>query len=279
MQARAPALPARGARDFQSKPRDLIVSTNLLLQELPRKERQRLEAFLRPVELEEEQVLIAPEEPIRNVIFIDSAVVCTVQEMSDGSSIETGLIGLEGMVGFQLWLGAETTATKTVVQVAGRARRMTAHHFKREVIKKPSPLNRLIALYTHAFLSMTSITAACNRLHTVDQRLCRWLKATHSRVGRDEFYLRQKFIADMLGVHRPTVSHAAHTLQEAGLIKFSRGHMKILDPDGLAAGACECRETIAAQMDKIFGRNWREVAATADSETSYTPRAAAEDHD
>lgn len=239
------------------------VSTNLLLQELPRKERQRLEPFLHPVQLVEEQVLIAPEEPIRNVIFIDSAVVCTVQEMRDGSSIETGLIGLEGLAGFQLWLGAETTPTKVVVQVAGRARRMSAYHFKREVIKKASPLNRLIALYAHAFLSMTSITAACNRLHTVDERLCRWLKATHSRVGRDEFYLRQKFIADMLGVHRPTLSNAAHALQAAGLIKFSRGNIKILDPEGLAAGACECRDTISAQMDKIFGRSWREVAREA----------------
>jgi CRP-like cAMP-binding protein len=236
------------------------VSTNLLLQELPRKERLRLEAFLEPVELEEEQVLLEPEKPIRSVIFIDNAVACTVQQMTNGDTIETGLIGLEGLAGFQLWLGAETTPTKVIVQVAGRARRMSAHHFKREVIKTASPLNRLIALYTHAFLSMTSITAACNRLHTVEERLCRWLKMTHSRVGRDEFYLRQKFIADMLGVHRPTVSHAAHHLQEAGLIKYSRGHMKILDPHGLAAGACECRQTIAAQMDKIFNRSWREAA-------------------
>jgi hypothetical protein len=142
---------------------------------------------------------------------------------------------------------------------------MTAHHFKREVVKAGSPLNRLIALYIHAFLSMTSITAACNHLHNVNERLCRWLKATHSRVGRDEFYLRQKFIADMLGVHRPTVSNAAHALQEAGLIKYSRGHMKILDSEGLAAGACECRDTIAAQMDKIFGRSWRKVAAAGRS--------------
>ena len=235
------------------------MSTNLLLNELPQEEQHRLSKFLRPVDLSVEQVLIEAEKPITDVFFIDSAVTCAVQEMTDGS-IETALIGLEGLAGFQLWLGAETTPTKIVVQVEGKARKMSAEDFKREVIETSSPLNRLIALYTHAFLSMTSTTAACNRLHTVEERLCRWLKMTHSRVGRDEFYLRQKFIADMLGVHRPTVSHAAHHLLESGIISYSRGHMRILDPERLAAGACECRGIIAAQLDKIFGRNWREVA-------------------
>ena len=235
------------------------MSTNLLLNELPAKEQERLAPFLHPVDLAVEQVLIEAEKPITDVYFIDSAVTSAVQEMTDGS-IETALIGLEGLAGFQLWLGAETTPAKIVVQVEGRARRMSARDFKRQVINTPSELNRLIALYAHAFLSMTSITAACNRLHTVDERLCRWLKATHTRVQRDEFYLRQRFIAQMLGVHRPTVSHAAQELQEAGIIKYSRGHLRILDADRLAAGACECRDMIAAQIDKIFNRDWREVA-------------------
>lgn len=241
------------------------MSANLLLNELTEAERERLSAFLEPVDLAAEQVLIEPEVPISDVMFIDTAVACTTQVMSDGASIETGVTGLEGIVGFQLWLGVESTPAKVIVQVPGRARRMRAEDFRREVIEAASPLNRLIALYTHAFLSMTSITAACNRLHTVDERLCRWLKMTHTRVGRDEFYLRQRFIAQMLGVHRPTVSNAAHELQKAGIIKYSRGHLRILDPERLAAGSCECRDLIAAQMDKIFFRSWRELASEAEA--------------
>jgi Mn-dependent DtxR family transcriptional regulator len=143
---------------------------------------------------------------------------------------------------------------------------MRSDDFLREVMQTASPLNDLIARYTHGFLTMTSQTAACNRLHTIDERLCRWLKMTHDRVRRNEFTLRQEFIAHRLGAHRPSVSIAANILQKAGLISYSRGRMQILDPDGLAEGACECYELMEVQMNRIFGRPWRELAQELDEQ-------------
>jgi Mn-dependent DtxR family transcriptional regulator len=128
----------------------------------------------------------------------------------------------------------------------------------------------------HAFLVMVSQTAACNRLHTVDMRLCRWLKMASDRLQRSEFPMRQEFLAMMLGVHRPSVSIAANTLQKAGLITYSRGRLQIADLEGLAEGACECYELVERQFDPIFGRPWRELAQEqhAQEAGSSTPHAA-----
>lgn len=239
---------------------------NLLLASLARAERERLEPFLEWVEVEFEEELIEPNEPIKSVLFPYDCITSTVQELSDGSSIETGLMGVEGMLGVQYWLGAETTPTRTFVQVAGAAHRMSTADFRREVMSRPdSRLNALVGLYTHAFLTMTSQAAACNRLHPVDQRMCRWLKLTHNRVRRDEFPMRQDFLAQMLGVQRPTVSTAASMLQRAGLISYTRGKMRVLDPEGLAAGSCECLELMEAQFDRIFDAPWRELVRDVDS--------------
>jgi CRP-like cAMP-binding protein len=180
--------------------------------------------------------------------------------MSDGSSIETGLMGLEGVAGVQLWLRQRTTIASTYVQVPGRALRMTAENFVREVRDRPSPLNDLIAGYVHAFLVLTSLTAACNRLHPVDERLCRWLRMTYNRAQRREFPLRHEFLAYMLGVHRPTLSTAANMLQKAGLISYHYGNLTIINPDGLAEGACECYELMEAEFEKIF-RGWNDRPA------------------
>ncbi|MBA3915183.1 MAG: winged helix-turn-helix domain-containing protein, partial [Acidobacteriales bacterium] len=124
--------------------------------------------------------------------------------------------------------------------------------FVREIKNKPSPLNPLIARYVHAFLVLTSLTAACNRLHAIDERLCRWLSMSYNRARRREFPLQQEFMAHMLGVHRPTVSIAAKTLQKAGLIDYRYGKLSILDPEGLAQGACECFPIMEAQFQKVF---------------------------
>jgi len=166
-------------------------------------------------------------------------------------------MGIEGFVGVQLWLHAPTTPTRTLVQVAGRAHHMKAADFIRHVRDTDSPLNELCAKYSHAFLVMTSQTAACNRLHPINERLCRWLKLVHNRLGRDEFLIRQEFIAQMLGVHRPTVSTAANMLQQAGLISYTRGQLRVLDADGLRNGSCECLEIIENQFEKVFSDGWR----------------------
>jgi CRP-like cAMP-binding protein len=238
---------------------------NLLLAALPREERERLDPFLEWAEFELEDTLIEPDEPIKYVFFPFDCVTSTIQELTDGSSIETGLMGVEGMIGIQLWLQMPSTPTRTLAQVPGHGHRMSAEDFIREVRDNPaSPLNDLIARYTHAFLSMTSIGAACNRLHTLDQRMCRWLKLTHNRIRRDEFPMRQEFLAQMLGVQRPTVSTTAHMLQQAGLITYTRGRMRVLDPEGLVDGSCECYELMERQMDRIFDVPWRKLAKEED---------------
>jgi len=248
------------------------MSENLLLAALPQEERQRLEPFLRWVEVHLGETLIEPEEPIKYMFFPYDAITSTLQEMSDGSSIETGLMGVEGMIGIQFWLGMPSTPTRTIVQVQGFGHLMKAQDFKREVMDKPSPLNDLVARYTHAFLTMTSQVAACNRMHTIDQRLCRWLKLVHNRVRRNEFPMRQEFLAAMLGVQRPTVSTAANMLMRAGLISYSRGQMRIEDPDGLVAGCCECYELMETQMDRIFNEPWRQFARKEDEQSRNADR-------
>ena len=225
---------------------------NLLLAYLPDEERERLSPYLTEVVLEFHQVLIEADQQITEIYFPYDAITSTIQEMSDGDSVETGLMGVEGFIGVQLWLRAPTTSTRTLVQVAGRAHKMHATDFIREVRDAESPLNEFCAKYAHAFLSMTSQTAACNRLHPVNERLCRWLMLVYNRVRRNEFGLRQEFVAQMLGVHRPTVSTAANMLQQAGLIAYSRGQMRILDPEGLRDGSCECLRLIENQFAKIF---------------------------
>jgi CRP-like cAMP-binding protein len=233
---------------------------NLLLAVLPRKERERLEPHLEPVTYDQGDVLIEPDEPIKNILFPYDLVTSTIQVMSDGTALEVGLMGIEGMIGVQFWLHQKSTPTKTLVQVPGSGLLMKASVFKREVMEKPSPLNELIASYIHAFLVMTSQVAVCNRMHEMDERLSRWLLLIYNRAQREEFPLTQDFLAMMLGAHRPTVSTAANILQKAGLIRYSRGNLKILDPKGLEQGACECLPLMEAQFDKIFDEPWIELA-------------------
>jgi len=244
--------------NFQSRPR---LHENLLLAALPEEERDRLDPFLHRVTLEAGHPITTPDEPIENLYFPFGAVTSTIQEMSDGSSIETGLMGIEGLAGVQVWLGQRSTASTTFVQVPGEAHRISTDDFIREVREKRSPLNALIAGYVHAFLIMTSFTAACNRLHTVDQRLCRWLRMSYNRANRTEFPLRQEFLAQMLGVHRPTVSTAASMLQKAGLITYRYGTLTITNPEGLIEGACECYGLMETQFDKIFDQDWQDIAS------------------
>lgn len=233
---------------------------NLLLAVLPRRERDRLGPFLEPVTYDQGDVLIEADKPIKTILFPYDLVTSTIQQMPGGMTLEVGLMGIEGMIGIQFWLRQKTTPTRTIVQVPGSGLRMEADVFKKEVMDTPSPLNELVASYIHAFLVMTSQVAVCNRLHEMDERLCRWLALIHNRTQRDEFPLKQEFLAMMLGAHRPTVSTAANILQRAGLIRYSRGRMTILDPRGLEAGSCECLALMEAQFDKIFDKSWIELA-------------------
>ncbi len=192
---------------------------NLILAALPADERRRLAPLLEPVQIESANSSSSPTSRFA----ISNMVTSALQDLRDGSSVEIGLMGIEGVVGIQFWLQQETTSSRTLVQIGGRALRMSASDFKREVMDRPSPLNKLIASYVHAFLAMTGQTAACNRMHEVNTRLARWLSLVYDRVQRTEFPMRHEFLAMMLGVHRPTVTIAANTLQNAGLISYRRG--------------------------------------------------------
>jgi hypothetical protein len=239
---------------------DARPTENLLLAALPKSERNRLDPFLEQVEMPAGLPITQPEEVIRFLYFPFDAVTSTTHEMSDGTMVETGIMGLEGLSGVQVWLGQTTTPATTFVQIPGIGHRIATKDFIREVRDKVSPLNDLIRSYVHAFLVMTSVVAACNRMHSVDQRLCRWLRMTYNRVQRTEYPLRHDFLANMLGVHRPTLSTTAGMLQRAGLIAYQHGKLTILNPEGLRSGACECLDLIETQFEKIFDKPWREEA-------------------
>jgi CRP-like cAMP-binding protein len=133
---------------------------------------------------------------------------------------------------------------------------MRVEDFKREVVDKPqSAINEVITNYVHAYLMITTITAACNRIHRIEERLCRWLKMTHDRVQGDYFPVRHEFLAYMLGVHRPSVSIAANILKKAGLIRYDYGRMYVLDSKGRAEGACECYGLMEKQIENVFGKS------------------------
>lgn len=226
---------------------------NLLLRALPSEERRRLSPFLKLVDLPVDLRLIDPEVPIKYVWFPHDAIASTIQSMSDGLTIEVGMTGMEGMVGIPAWLGIRTTSLRCIIQVPGQASRMRLDLFRREVCEQPSPLNGLIASYIHTYMVIVAQKVACNCLHDVDQRLCRWLSMMAERLpDKDTFPLRQEFLAYMLGVHRPTVSVAAEGLQRQGLIRYSRGHLQILDRDGLRARSCECYEVISRQLHQML---------------------------
>lgn len=230
---------------------------NLLTQTLPEAERERLEPYFEQVDLKLKQPLTEPERPIAHVYFPVNCVASIIQTMSDGSSVESGIIGREGFVGLQVWLGQTNASVKSFVQSPGRAFRIKRDVFVREVVKTNSPWNATLASYVDAYITLTSITAACNRIHHVNERLCRWLKMTQNRVSSNSFPMRQEFLAYMLGVQRPSVSIAANTLKKAGLIRYDRGTLTILDTKGLEDGCCECYHSIESHFERALNQPLR----------------------
>jgi len=227
---------------------------NLILAALPDHERQRLQPLLQTVHFELQAPMIEPGEPIRFVYFPTDLVASTVHTMSDGSTVETAITGLDGMVGIQAFLRQKTAFTRTFVQIPGQALRMRVEDFRKEVLEAEDSLfSDLVANYVSAYVTLTTITAACNRIHRIEERLCRWLKMTHNRVQGDFFPVRHEFLAYMLGVHRPSVSIAANILKKAGLIRYDYGRMHVLNSRGLEDGACECYGLMEKQIESIYG--------------------------
>ena len=172
--------------------------------------------------------------------------------LKDGASVEMATVGLEGMVGLPVFLGTDTMPSRAFGQVAGDSLRITTAAFTAEV-KRNGPLVRVLNRYTQALFNQVAQTTACNRVHLVEQRCARWLLQTHDRVGSDRFSLTQEFLAQMLGVRRTGVSAAAGLLQKAGLIRYARGRITVLDRPGLESAACECYRVIKREFDRLIG--------------------------
>ncbi len=234
------------------KPRqNHIPGENRLLAALPKGDHARLVPELEQVSLGVKDVLYEADAPITHVYFPLNGVMSLVIEMKDGRTVEVGTVGNEGMVGTPVFLGAEESPTRAFSQVPGDALRMRVGAFKAEV-SNGGPLQDLVRRYTQAMVNQISQSVACNHLHSVEQRMCRWLLMTHDRVGGGEFPLTQEFLAQMLGVRRPSVSVVAGILQKAGLIQYHRGRMAILDRPGLEAASCECYEVVRKEFDRLL---------------------------
>jgi len=224
-------------------------TANRILAALPPEEFEPLAAKLRPVPLVLGEVLYMPEQKIEYVYFVDSGVVSLLASLENGATVEAGLIGLEGMAGISVILGADSTPNQALIQAEGHALRISSKDIQTE-FRKGGKLCDLLLRYTHTLFTQVAQTAACNRLHSIEQRLARWLLLTQDRVGRNDFVLTQDFLSRMLGVRRAGVSVAANTLRQAGLIDYHRGTMIILNRTRLENYSCECYGIVRAEYDR-----------------------------
>jgi CRP-like cAMP-binding protein len=188
---------------------------------------------------------------MRHVYFPTSAIVSLLYVMEDGASAEIAIVGNEGVVGVSLFMGGETTPSRAVVQSAGHAYRMKGQQLKDEFYRA-GPMQRLLLRYTQALLTQMAQTAVCNRHHTLDQQFCRWLLLSLDRLPGNELVMTQELIANMLGVRREGVTEAAGNVQKAGLIKYHRGHITLLNRAGLEARACECYAVVKKEFDRLL---------------------------
>ena len=222
---------------------------NRILTALPSSERLALFGVVRTVSLPVKTVLFEPGGPIDAIYFPVNGVISLVTPLHDGAIVEVATIGNEGIVGVPLVpLGA--LAVRAISQVAGHSLRMEATAFM-DWFDRSSTFQSLVDKYTQALFGQISQAAACNRLHSSEERLSRWLLMSHDRVGSDEFVITQEFLGQMLGARRSTVSVSAGILQRAGLIRYVRGHVTIVDRAGLEAVACECYSVIRTELDRV----------------------------
>jgi CRP-like cAMP-binding protein len=233
--------------------------SNRLLDALPIAETESLRRSLRPVTLEVKELLFEPGQAIDFVYFPRNCVVSLVSLLHEGD-VEVATIGNEGIVGVPLLLG-HSPAVRAVCSVEGWADRIEASTFLDEVVRSV-PLSDLVNDYIQALFGQISHAAACNRLHSTEQRLCRWLLMSRDRVGTDEFAVTHQYLGRMLGARRATVTLSAGLLQAEGLITYQYGRITILDREGLEAAACECYEAIEAELDRVIQRASRHTTAS-----------------
>lgn len=226
------------------------VPRNRLLAAMPREPLGQILPTLTHVELPSGMVIYEPKVSIKYVYFVLTGIISLVSEMREGT-VEVGTVGCEGMTGIPLVLSADTMPSRAFVQVPGEALRMSADDLLRAMQESPK-LRRLIYRYVQALFDQTAQHAACNRLHALEERCARWLLMTHDRVVGDVLLLKQQFLAEMLGVHRPAVTLAAGALQKAGIIRYSRGKVTVLDRTALENASCECYAIVTRRIEELL---------------------------
>ena len=223
---------------------------NHLLAALPVPEWDRWLLQLEPFEMRLGHVLYESGETLSHVYFPTTAIVSLLYVMESGASAEIAVVGNEGIVGISLFMGGESTPSRAVVQSAGRGFRLPAQTIKEEF--KRAPVLHLLLRYTQALITQMAQTAVCNRHHSLDQQLCRWLLLSLDRLRGDELVMTQELISNMLGVRREGVTEAALKLQRAGLISYSRGHIRVLDRPKLEERSCECYAVVKKEYDRLL---------------------------
>ena len=225
---------------------------NRLLGLLRLRDYYRLRSHLHRIPLKYRQSLYRSHKLIEFVYFIETGVGSLVNTMANGQASEVGTIGNEGVVGLPLVLGDDRAPTSVYIQVPGVGLRMKATLFKKELAQSAS-MRTVMLRYAHAFFNQVAQSAACNQFHSIEQRCCRWMLMTHDRMQSDEFLLTQEFLAMMLGVQRTGVTAAAGALQRAGLIRYKRGNVTIIDRRGLIRRSCECYGVSKKEFDRLLG--------------------------
>ncbi len=226
-------------------------TVNQLLAALPLEEYQRLAPHLENIYLMSGEVLCEPGETMTEVYFPTLAMISLVSIMENGSTTEVGLVGKEGMLGLPVFLGGNSTTSRAIVQIEGSAIKLNANVLKSE-FNRGGELQKLLLLYTQALFTQASQNAACNRQHHIEARLARWLLTAQDCVMADELHLTQEFISQMLGTRRSGVTVAAGILQQAGMIRYTRGKISILDRHALQATACECYRAIKNEYIRLL---------------------------
>jgi CRP-like cAMP-binding protein len=228
-----------------------VQTHNQLLSSIPESEWERIAALLEAVDLPLGQVLYESGGKMSHVYFPINAIVSLLYVMEDGASAEIAVVGNEGLVGVSLFLGGETTPSRAVVQSAGKGYRLRAQVIKDE-FNRCGPVMHVLLRYTQALITQMAQTAVCNRHHSLDQQLCRWLLLSLDRLSCNELIMTQELIANMLGVRREGVTEAALKLQKIGLIKYARGHISVLDRPGLEDRVCECYAVVKDEYDRLL---------------------------
>ena len=236
---------------------------NYLLAALPATELEPLLPHLEPVHMPLGEVLYESGGELRHVYFPATSIVSLLYIFADGASAEIAVVGNEGVLGISLFMGGETTPSQAVVQSAGYGYRLEAQLLKQEFHRPKSALHLLLLRYTEALITQMAQTAVCNRHHSVEQQLCRWLLLSLDRLSSNELTMTHELIANMLGVRREGVTAAAGSLQRAGLIRYGRGHIEVLDRARLEQEVCECYAVVKKEFDRLLTDHFGDPAKIA----------------